>query len=101
MPVIANCDATDGLSSVLSFAKIAFGDALKDACSNAGAIMRQGPHHGAQKSTRMGMSVLLTNREKDESVNSTEEAGSNNVLHFPQTGLSPSRSGGTRLSAPQ
>ncbi|EMI58339.1 hypothetical protein RSSM_00231 [Rhodopirellula sallentina SM41] len=48
----------------------------------------------------MGVSVLLINRENDESVSSTGDSGSNDVLHFPQTGLSPSRSLGTRLSAP-
>src|ERR1700761_6048151 len=45
---------TCGFSSILILAMVTFSPSSVDNSSSAGAIMRQGPHHSAQKSTRTG-----------------------------------------------
>jgi hypothetical protein len=57
-----------------------------------GAIIRQGPHHGAQQSSKTGADAPSTSDENDASVTVTglppdEPAGTGNGSpHFPQTG---------------
>src|ERR1700737_4446847 len=60
--------AISGFSSMLTFTI-----SSESACSAAiwsriGAIIRQGPHHGAQKSTRTGFPLSSTSFWKDASV---------------------------------
>src|ERR1043165_8192250 len=65
--------------------------------SSSGAIMRQGPHHAAQKSTMVALPSPMT-LSKFASVSSTATPRSG-VLHFPQTACCPLPRGGTRLEA--
>jgi hypothetical protein len=51
-------------SSVLSLAKRADGSKRPAACSNTGAMARQGAHQGAQKSTISGRPFCVTCRSK-------------------------------------
>lgn len=99
IPEIANCEDVLGASSVLSFARITLGESWAAASAKAGAIIRQGPHHGAQKSTRIGISVRAMNLANVDSVKSTGDTGNKAVLHFPQTGLSCSLPLGTLFTA--
>src|SRR6516164_626211 len=57
MPLIEKRDETEGALSALSFNRRTIGSSSFAALSNMGAIARQGPHHGAQTSTRTGMSL--------------------------------------------
>ena len=47
-------------ASVSSLARRSCGSSMPAACAKAGAIVRQGPHHGAQKSTSTGISLRPT-----------------------------------------
>src|SRR6476661_6534132 len=53
-----------GFSSMLSFATVTLSPSSFEISSNAGAIIRQGPHHSAQKSTRTGPSAPKTSLAK-------------------------------------
>src|SRR5215468_12383255 len=53
-------DAVFGLSSTLSFTILTLSPMAPAISSSAGAIMRQGPHHSAQKSTTTGPCALST-----------------------------------------
>ncbi len=99
IPVIAYCEAVFGASSVLSLAKITWGESSAAASLNAGAIMRQGPHQGAQKSTRIGTSVRAINLANASSDTSTGDVRNRAALHFPQTGLSSTLEVGTLFTA--
>lgn len=99
MPVIENCPADCGAASVSSLARIMRGDSWPAALANSGAIMRHGPHHEAQKSTRTGSWVRVTNLLNDASVKSIGCVGSSTVLHFAQIGPSCSLVSGTRFTA--
>src|SRR4029077_16069749 len=57
-------DAVFGLSSPLSFPILPFSPIAPASVSSAGAIMRQGPHHSAQKSTTTGPWALSTSASK-------------------------------------
>src|SRR5579859_4173662 len=57
-------DAVFGLSSTLSFTILTFSPIAPAISSSAGAIMRHGPHHSAQKSTTTGPSALSTSVSK-------------------------------------
>jgi len=52
--VIRNFEATDGNPSVFTFATINFPAASAATLPNSGATILQGPHQGAQKSTKTG-----------------------------------------------
>jgi hypothetical protein len=52
--------AMPGLSSVLSLRHRTWPTYSEASSSIRGAIMRHGPHHGAQKSTRTGISLFKT-----------------------------------------
>src|ERR1700729_2653294 len=60
-------EAVFGLSSTLSFTILTFSPIAPAISSSAGAIMRQGPHHSAQKSTTTGPSALSTWASKSAS----------------------------------
>ncbi len=91
-------DDVRGLASVSNFAKITEGESFAAAWANAGAIMRHGPHHGAQKSTRTGTSFRPTNFAKETSLSSTGLGGNSSERHLPHTGWSPRFDAGTRLT---
>src|SRR5947209_3470308 len=60
-------DAVFGLSSTLSFTILTLSPIEPAISSSAGAIMRQGPHHSAQKSTTTGPLALSTSASKSAS----------------------------------
>src|SRR5690242_4770121 len=57
-------DATPGFSSTLSFTILTLSPMTPAISSSAGAIMRHGPHHSAQKSTTTGLADLSTSASK-------------------------------------
>ena len=96
--------AVPGLSSTLSFATTTFPVSSAASSSRAGAIIRQGPHHGAHASTSTGSGERSTSAANVASVTVmgfvTPPSGD---LHRPQTGCIPAATfaSGTRLVAPQ
>src|SRR6202165_4020683 len=59
--------AVFGLSSTLSFTILTLAPSVPAISSSAGPIMRQGPHHSAQKSTTTGPVALSTSASKSAS----------------------------------
>src|SRR5499427_3793845 len=57
-------EAVFGLSSTFSFTILTLSPIAPAISSSAGAIMRQGPHHSAQKSTTTGPVALSTSASK-------------------------------------
>src|SRR6476661_8079630 len=53
---------------MLSLTTVTFSSSSRPISSSAGAIIRQGPHHSAQKSTRTGFSEPITSSWKLSSV---------------------------------
>src|SRR6266436_9110798 len=60
-------EAVLGLSSTFSFTILTLSPITPEISSSAGAIMRQGPHHSAQKSTTTGPVALSTSASKSVS----------------------------------
>src|SRR5579872_1155623 len=60
-------EAVFGLSSTFSFTILTLPPIAPAISSSAGAIMRHGPHHSAQKSTTTGPSALSTSASKSTS----------------------------------
>src|ERR1700761_6373260 len=60
MPRTPYLVGTCGFSSMFSLAIVTLSPSSADNSSSAGAIMRQGPHHSAQKSTRTGFLASRT-----------------------------------------
>src|ERR1700726_1648470 len=60
-------EAVFGLSSTFSFTILTLSPMAPEISSSAGAIMRQGPHHSAQKSTTTGPVALSTSASKSAS----------------------------------
>src|SRR5438552_15504417 len=60
-------EAVFGLSSTLSFTILTLSPIAPEISSSAGPIMRQGPHHSAQKSTTTGPVALSTSASKSAS----------------------------------
>src|ERR1700756_4740174 len=60
-------DAVFGLSSTLSFTILTLSPIAPEISSSAGAIMRHGPHHSAQKSTTTGPRAFSTSASKSAS----------------------------------
>src|SRR3989454_1497761 len=60
-------EAVFGLSSTFSFTILTLSPIAPEISSRAGAIMRQGPHHSAQKSTTTGPVALSTSASKSAS----------------------------------
>src|SRR4029077_18084503 len=65
MPYLA---AVPGFSSTLSLTILTLPSSDLEISSSAGAIMRQGPHHSAQKSTTTGPLALITSLSNVASV---------------------------------
>src|SRR4029077_15144186 len=61
MPYFA---AVSGFSSTLSLTILTLSPSAPEISSSAGAIMRQGPHHSAQKSTTTGADDFSTSASK-------------------------------------
>src|SRR5436309_6154001 len=57
-------EAVAGFSSTLSFTILTLPPIVPAISSSAGAIMRQGPHHSAQKSTTTGSALFNTSVSK-------------------------------------
>src|SRR5438477_6299036 len=57
-------EAVFGLSSTFSFTILTLSPIVPEISSSAGAIMRHGPHHSAQKSTTTGPVALSTSASK-------------------------------------
>ena len=89
-----------GLASVSSLTWRICGCILAD-CANCGAIVRHGPHHGAQKSTKTGKSVPAMNLSKFASFSSIGFASSKSCWHLPQLTCCVRASLATRFFAPQ
>src|SRR5665213_484876 len=60
-------EAVFGLSSTFSLTILTLSPIAPEISSRAGAIMRQGPHHSAQKSTTTGPVALSTSASKSAS----------------------------------
>ena len=67
----------------------------------AGAMLRQGAHHGAQKSTSTGSSLRPTWRSKLPASSSSGRPTNSGWWQRPQLGLAARRSRGTRFTAAQ
>src|SRR5207245_2668629 len=90
-------------SSTLTFATLTEPDFSRAISSSNGAIILQGPHHSAQKSTITGLSSCFSSRSKlDSSSLITEELSIalgkispnlNNQNHRGNTGMGDSRGG--------
>jgi hypothetical protein len=57
-------DAVSGFSSTFSFTILTLSPIVPAISSSAGAIIRHGPHHSAQKSTTTGPGALRTSASK-------------------------------------
>ena len=68
MPITPSFEAHSGCSSVLTFATNNSPSCSLAIFSKSGATIRQGAHHGAQKSTKTGMSDCRTAFSKAASV---------------------------------
>ena len=68
---IANRLPSAGSASVSTLPRRMPGSSRDAACSNCGAIVLQGPHQGAQKSTSSGMSLRASWRSKLALVSAT------------------------------
>src|SRR5947207_3287822 len=69
--------------------------------SSSGAIIRQGPHHGAQKSTSHFPLPICSAKPASLSVTGWPSPPDSSALHFPQTAFLPLPSSGTWLACPQ
>jgi hypothetical protein len=95
------CAPNAGSASVFTLARRMCGSSIPAAWAKAGAIILQGPHQGAQKSTSMGMSLRSRCLVKVTAVSSTGWPVNNGWWHCPQLGCWSSRAVGTRLTARQ
>ena len=75
-----------GWSSVLTFTSRTCGSSCTAACSKAGAIMRQGPHHGAQKSTSTGIWLRAMWRSNPASSSASGAPVNSGWWQLPQSG---------------
>src|SRR6476661_5145007 len=64
MDIMPYCPAVFGFSSTLSFTIFTLSPSWPAISSSAGPIMRQGPHHSAQKSTTTGSADFKTSDSK-------------------------------------
>ncbi|MNV53422.1 hypothetical protein D3C71_1455680 [compost metagenome] len=94
---IANRPAMAWWSSVLSLASRTRGSSSRAACAKAGAIWRQGPHQGAQKSTSTGMWLRATWRSNESPSSSSGTPANKGLWHLPQSGAWARSASCTRL----
>src|SRR5580700_2845323 len=76
MPRTPYLVGTCGFSSILILAMVSLSPISVESSSSAGAIMRQGPHHSAQKSTKTGFLESSTSAWKEASDTLMGMAGS-------------------------
>src|SRR5207237_7096726 len=69
-------------------------------CSMTGAIIRHGPHQGAQKSTTLAPVAIAFPKLVSVRVTGCASSWSNGVLHFPQRADWPLPTAGTRFACP-
>src|SRR5689334_8851204 len=84
MPWMPSREAVIWLSSVLSFAKTILPSYSRESSSKTGAIIRQGRHHGAQKSTTTGLSDFKTDSPKLASLTCTNVSDMSFLLGLAQ-----------------
>src|ERR1700733_9566684 len=101
MPRMPKRAAIAGSSSTLTLAKRARGSSSFAALSKIGAIVRHGPHHGAQKSTISGMSLRSTCLSKVFAVSTIGSPVNRFALQAPHVASEAGRLAGTRLTAEQ
>src|SRR5271163_3215686 len=101
MPRIPKRAAIAGSSSTLTLAKRARGSSSLAARSKIGAIVRHGPHHGAQKSTITGISLRSTCLAKVFVVSGIGSPVNRFALQAPHVASEAGRSAGMRLTAEQ
>jgi hypothetical protein len=94
-------DARPGFSSTFSLPILIRPARSAAICSSTGPTVRQGPHHGAQKSTNTGMGQASTSCSQLLSVTVTGLFGNTFCLQAPHVGLSSTRSRKMRLVRPQ
>src|SRR5574340_465547 len=92
---------TCGCASVSTLAKRTRVPSSAATCWNTGAIILQGPHQSAQKSTSTGRPARAMKRSKLSAARSIGLPGRINEPHLPHFGESARRSSGTRLTARQ
>ena len=88
----------------VDFASRTRGSSCRAAASNAGAIIRQGPHQGAQKSTSTGSSLFsMWRRKRPKLSRGIGVAEKSFDLQLPHTARSVSdrRAAGSRFTASQ
>src|SRR5580704_6068179 len=93
--------AIAGSSSTLTLAKRARGSSSFAALSKIGAIVRHGPHQGAQKSTISGISLRSTCLSKVFAVSTIGSPVNRFALQAPHFASEAGRSAGMRLTAEQ
>src|SRR2546423_15079499 len=86
MPYFA---AVCGFSSTLSFTILTLAPSEPEISSSAGAIMRQGPHHSAQKSTTTGPVAFNTSDSKVVSETLPTAMGATSLLGDSAAGGRP------------
>src|SRR5579863_8765270 len=101
MPRMPKRAAISGSSSTLTLAKRARGSSSLAALSKIGAIARQGPHQGAQKSTINGISLRSTCLSKVFAVSATGSPVKRAALQAPHFASEDGRPAGMRLTAEQ
>src|SRR4051812_12949269 len=96
-----NLAARSGCCSVFTLSTIAFPATSLANASTSGAVMRHGPHHGAQKSTRTGTFAPLVISEKASAPASIGVfPGGSGDLQEPHLPASARCFAGTRFSFP-
>lgn len=98
-----NCEASSGSASVLTLVTTASPAVSRASCSTSGATLRQGPHHGAQKSTNTGTLDFRTKEANTSAVliSTTPDSGASSALHRPQRVRLPRCPKAQRFPCPQ
>ena len=92
MPWMRKRPASSCSSSVLTLARRTCGSRVPAAFSNCGAMALHGPHHGAQKSTSRGMSLLLACVSKLWAFSATGCPPNSGAPQLPHLPLAPAAS---------
>jgi len=102
MPDTPKADAAWGSASELSLSRRTFGSRRPAAAAYCGAMARQGPHQGAQTSTRTAP-PFVSRRCLDSPVPVTSSGAPEKSAsrHLPHLATEGSRCSGKRLVAPQ
>jgi len=90
-------EASCGFSSTLTLTTLSEPARSPASCSRTGSTIRQGPHHGAQKSTRTGTLACVSAAKLDSLAGTIHGSGD---LQREQRGV-PRGTGPTRFFTPQ